>query len=66
MVLKNNGNLSRKLIGIFGEVTYLRAALIPADHDSADRLFAEEGIKSIFPLDCALGVDVLPFKISVG
>lgn len=64
MVLKNNGNLSRKLIGIFGEVTYLRAALIPADHDSADRLFAEEGIKSIFPLDCALGVDVLPFKIS--
>lgn len=64
MVLKNNGNLRRKLIGIFGEVTYTRASLIPADRSSADRLFAEAEIKSVFPLDCALGVDALPFKIS--
>lgn len=64
MKLKNNGNLGRKLVGIFGEVTYLRASLIPADKGSADKLLAEEGVKSVFPLDCALGVDVLPFKIS--
>lgn len=62
MKLKNNGNLGRKLVGIFGEVTYLRASLIPADKGSADKLLAEEGVKSVFPLDCALGVDVLPFK----
>lgn len=64
MILKNNGNLSRKLIGLFGEITYSRASLIPADKESSVRLLETEGSKSIFPLDCMLGVDVLPFKIT--
>ena len=64
MVLKNNGNLSRKLTGTFGEIEYSRASLIPADKQSAAILLKEEKKKSVFPLDCALGVDVLPFKIS--
>lgn len=64
VVLKNNGNLSRKLIGIFGEITYMRTSLIPADPESSKRLYEREGLKSVFPLDRALGVDVLPFKIS--
>lgn len=64
MVLKNNGNLSRKLTGLFGEVTYSRASLIPADKQSASILLETEGVKSIFPLDCELGVDVLPFKLT--
>lgn len=64
MVLKNNGNLTRKLIGTFGEIEYSRASLIPADQASARLLLETENRKSIFPLDCALGVDILPFKIS--
>ena len=64
MVLKNNANLSRKLIGIFGEIEYSRASLIPADKESAITLWETEHRKSVFPLDCALGVDVLPFKVS--
>lgn len=64
MVLKNNGNLTRKLTGTFGEINYPRASLIPADQDSARILWETEKRKSIFPLDCTLGVDVLPFKIS--
>ena len=64
MVLKNNANLERKLIGTFGEVHYSRASMIPADKDSAAILWDTEGVKSIFPLDCALGVDALPFKIT--
>jgi len=64
VVLKNNANLTRKLIGTFGEIEYSRASLIPADQDSARTLWEKENRKSIFPLDCALGVDVLPFKIS--
>ena len=64
MVLKNNANLTRKLTGTFGEIQYSRASLIPADKESARILLETENRKSVFPLDCALGVDVLPFKIS--
>lgn len=64
MVLKNNQNLSRKLIGTFGEIRYSRASLIPADKKSASVLRQLEGVNSIFPLDSVMGVDVLPFKIS--
>lgn len=64
MVLKNNANLERKLIGTFGEIHYSRTSMIPADKKSAAILHGTEGVKSIFPLDCALGVDVLPFKIT--
>ena len=64
VVLKNNGNLPRKLTGTFGEIEYSRASLIPADKQSAAILWKTEQKKSVFPLDCALGVDVLPFKIS--
>ena len=64
MVLKNNANLTRKLTGTFGDIKYSRASLIPADKESAKILLETENRKSIFPLDCALGVDVLPFKIT--
>lgn len=64
MVLKNNANLTRKLIGTFGEIQYSRASLIPADKNSARILRETENRKSVFPLDIALGVDSLPFKIS--
>lgn len=63
-MLKNNANLTRKLTGTFGDIEYSRASLIPADKTSAKILWETENRKSIFPLDCALGVDVLPFKIS--
>ena len=62
--MKNNGILKRKITGTFGEIEYSRASLIPADKESARILQETENKKSIFPLDCALGVDVLPFKIS--
>ena len=62
--MKNNGILKRKITGTFGEIGYSRASLIPADKESARILQETENKKSIFPLDCALGVDVLPFKIS--
>lgn len=64
MVLKNNGNLSRKLIGTFGEIEFSRTTLIPSDKMSAAKLFESEGVKSVFPLDIALGIDALPFKIT--
>ena len=63
-MLKNNGNFKRKLIGIFGEIEYSRASLVPADKASAEKLWETEKKRSIFPLDCYLGVDDLPFKIT--
>ncbi|MCR4655751.1 MAG: UPF0236 family protein [Lachnospiraceae bacterium] len=63
-MLKNNANLTRKLIGTFGEIQYSRASLIPADKNSARILRETENRKSVFPLDIALGVGSLPFKIS--
>ena len=64
MVLRNNGLYSRSVIGVFGKITYKRTALKPADPESARRLMELESIKSVFPLDCLLGVDKVPFKIT--
>lgn len=64
MVLRNNGLYPRTLIGVFGKITYERTALKPADPESAKRLMELESTKSIYPLDCLLGVDKLPFKIT--
>ena len=64
MSLKNNGRLTKKIIGLFGEVTYTRSSLIPTNNESAARLLDSEGLKSIFPLDNVFGVANLPFKIS--
>lgn len=51
-------------MGIFGEISYSRSVLIPADKRSAKKLWETEQIKSIAPVDCVLGIDILPFKVS--
>lgn len=63
MTLKNNGLQSRRILGIFGWIEYSRTSLVPSDSVSKARLELE-GINSVCPLDCALGVDRLPFKIT--
>ena len=63
-MLKNNGRSSRRFLGIFGEISYSRSVLIPADKRSAKKLWETEQIKSIAPVDCVLGIDILPFKVS--
>lgn len=41
-----------------------RYKLRPVDSKSKERLLAEGSIKSVAPLDCFLGIDKLPFKMS--
>ncbi|MBR1685717.1 MAG: hypothetical protein IJ708_11325 [Clostridia bacterium] len=60
-MLKNNGIVKKKLLCICGWIEYERTVLIPADEESAKKLL-EEGVRAIYPKDCALGVDKLPFK----
>ncbi len=55
---------SRTLLTTEGLLTYSRYILRPADPDSKARLWSECGKKSIAPLDYALGIADLPFKIT--
>jgi hypothetical protein len=50
---------------LYGKLTFSRYVLRPDGKDNLDRLIASEGVKSVAPLDCFLGVARLPFKITV-
>ena len=65
MILKNKGTVSKNIITLFGPIEFSRTQLIPADEVSLSRLKELTGEKSIYPLDCYLGIDMLPFKITV-
>lgn len=65
MILKNKGAVSRTIITLFGPIEFSRTQLVPADEKSLNRLKELTGEKSIYPLDCYLGIDKLPFKITV-
>lgn len=45
-------------------MTYFRTVYVPADKRSSELLLNKYGLKAIVPLDMALGIDRLPFKIS--
>lgn len=45
-------------------ISISRRRLRPVNRESRELLLEKEGVKSIAPLDCFLGIDRLPFKIS--
>jgi hypothetical protein len=55
----------KKIMTLFGPLHIERTALIPATSDDGKKLFGLTGEKMVFPLDEALGLDRLPFKLSV-
>lgn len=65
MSLSNKGRYSKKLITLFGEINYMRTQLVPTQKADAELLLETAGKKSIYPLDSFLGIDNLPFKVSV-
>ena len=66
MALRNKGRFSIDICTVHGKITYTRTVLVPATTEDADRLWNAEGIRSIAPLDCALGIDKVPFKMTPG
>ena len=66
VTLVSNGRCSRTLIGLFGKIEFSRTVLIPADITSLNKLIALNGgkNKNIYPVDIALQLDKLPFKIT--
>ena len=65
MVLKNKGTVSKTLTTLYGQIKFSRTQLVPTDGDSLSKLISITGNKSVYPLDCYLGIDKLPFKITV-
>lgn len=66
VTLVSNGRCSRTLIGLFGKIEFSRTVLIPADITSLNKLIVLNGgkNKNIYPVDIALQLDKLPFKIT--
>lgn len=65
IVLKSIGKRFRTILTLEGEISFKRSLLIPADPESKSLLEERYGLKTVAPLDMALGIDRLPFKISV-
>ncbi len=65
MILKTHKKMTRSLLTTNGRITYSRYVLRPADPESRGRLLELEGSNTVIPLDCALHVKGLPFKMSV-
>ncbi len=63
-MLKNQGKAERTLLTVHGEIKYCRTILIPVDKESKKLLVDLEGVTSVVPMDDALGVSRLPFKIT--
>jgi hypothetical protein len=59
-------SFTKTIMTIVGGLTYSRYALTPASATDLDRLkIMKNGAKMVFPLDEALGLDVLPYKMTV-
>lgn len=65
MILKNKGYSYRELITILGKIRYRRTLLAPVGRDSVNTLSSLQKEKNVCPLDMAIGVNNLPFKITV-
>ena len=63
-MLKNNGLYEITILTSHGPVTFKRTRLIPEDPESKQKLLEKENISSIYPMDCALGIDKYPFKMT--
>ena len=64
MKLVNKGRTSTTLLTLYGTVYFTRTYLAPADSKSAEILERDYHCKNIYPLDEALEITNLPFKIS--
>lgn len=65
ITLKHKSKRPKTILTLEGPVTFSRAVYVPADKESAELLLNKYGMKTVVPLDMALGVSNLPFKISV-
>lgn len=58
--------MDKRIVTVNGELALSRYSLKPADTESKKKLFETENRKRIVPLDDVLGIESLPFKMTVG
>lgn len=63
--MKNHSKREISILGLEGEYTFSRTVLVPKDKESADLLWRKYNRKTVVPLDMALGIEGLPFKMTV-
>lgn len=64
--MRTHRRAERLIYTLHGSIRYNRTVLIPDDQESKAALFENMHVKSIFPLDDALGISQLPFKMTPG
>lgn len=64
MILRTHKRMARSLLTTDGKIVYSRYVLRPADPVSRERLLEMDGASTVIPLDCALRVNGLPFKMT--
>lgn len=57
--------VKKEISTLQGKLSFFRMVLRPFGDASKKRLLDTEGIKSVVPLDCYLGIDRIPFKMSI-
>ena len=65
MILKNKGRFKRELLTINGKLEFTRSLLMPTDSSSILKLAERQKSKSVCPLDIMLGINNLPFKVTI-
>lgn len=64
--MKNQGRNKKTVLTRSGEITFYRTILMPADEESKHKLSEMQDAKGVCPLDSALRLDKIPFKITPG
>ena len=64
-MLISAGKRVRTILTLGGRLSFKRCVLVPFDPESKSLLEERYNLKIVFPLDMALGIDRLPFKVSV-
>jgi len=64
VILKNDKKDVKKIMTTRGKLAITRTVLRPAEKTGLERLISGEGVKCVVPLDIALGIDDLPFKMT--
>lgn len=63
-MLKNQGRYTKTILTMHGRITFERTMLIGIDKENTEALKKLTGEASLFPLDIALGINKVPFKMT--
>ena len=63
--MRTNKRYQRSILTKYGKIVFSRYDLRPKTKEDYEKLMEQEGISAVVPLDCYLGLNNLPFKMTV-